>query len=297
MKLKDFLKIENNNAPKTKEDFYKYCNEGGYNIEEQLLTNRRILQTKYEKYDDDIQFYKEVLQEYALKVIPLLMEDYKNILSQEIIERINDISNNIKIIKLQDSKSKSEAYCDQRKTIYFVPELIDKNPIEKALFMKSSLLHEIHHIITSNLIKTDNPKIQTDEDRISKSRSGYYIDEGVVEKSTLIFAKKHNLFVIPAYGYISNVKLIEFIMQKLKIENISELWNRPYNQILSQPCFEKEDLDMYNQFEEEYIIKYTLGNEKYNKWKTKQQLLEQRKYLETIIIKSEEPEKPPINKN
>ena len=280
MNLEQYLTINNANAPKTMDGFYAYCNKDGYNFDEQLRINRELLQNKYEEYNDDIQYYKDVLQEYAREVIPLLIKDYKDILSKEIQEIIKEVPNNIHIINSQDSKSRQAAYCSQRKDIYFVPDRMDKSPTEKALEMKGSLIHEILHIVTSNIKKTESQIIETDEDRITKSHYGNYIDEGIVEKSAINFAKQHNLFITPFYGYISNVKLVEFIMQKLNTENLYELWNQTYDEILSNPVFEKNDLSEYNQFEDEYMITYTLGKEKYQKWKEKQQLLEQRKQLE-----------------
>ena len=280
MRFKEYLKMDNENAPKTQEEFYDYCDEDNYNFKEQLNMTRETLRNKHEEYHDDIEFYKDVLQEYAHEVIPLLLEDYKDILSEEILGNLKAIPNNIYIIGSKDSKGRHEGYCYQRKDIYFVPERIEKNPIEKALIMKGVLLHEIHHVITSNLKQTNQHVIQTCEDTIIKNHYGNYLDEGMVEKSALFFAKKHNLFITPCYGYISNVKLLEFIMKKLNIDNPCELWNRPYDEILSNPIFDKEYLVEYNQFEEEYMIRYTLGTEKYQKWKEKQQLLKQREQLQ-----------------
>ena len=280
MGLKQYLTADNTHI-KTQKDFFDYVKQNGYDIENYLDKTRVHLKNKRKNFTDDTSFYEAVLREYATQIKEYIFLDYNHIMNDSVKNKISNLTSNIKILKKENAIIETDSYCLGERELHFVPEMTGKSDsVEIALTLMAALIHEIHHILTVNRKKDKFIEVKIDKNIIGYNQLGVFFDEGVVDYSSLQFAKKHDLFMVPSYPYILNVEFVKQVMKKLNIDNPCELWNHPYDEILSNSIFEKEDLVEYNQFEEEYMIRYALGTEKYHKWKEKQQLLEQRKQLE-----------------
>ncbi len=258
-----------NNKPKNEEEFREYCEKNGYINEEQIAKEKQKLAQLYPNYGDDKSFYKDVVENYAKEISPLLLKEYSN-LPAEVKEKIETLPKRIKIISEDEAKSvstsgkKTFAVCEKRSEIIFCPDTRDyKNPIDKALAIKASLIHEVHHIITESIDKSENVQYiihhnDNTNQLITLNNAGYFFDEGLVEKSALDFAKKYQLLAMPVYNYIPNVQLVDKTMQELGVKNNENLFNINYNDILSNPRLEKDTLKQYKSFERETFVKEKL---------------------------------------
>ena len=268
--------LNGNKLPKTQQEFLDYCNNGEYDVQDKIAKERQKLENIYRSCSSEMDFFKKIITDYTHELVPIFLKEYSDSISDDIkIKIINLVEKgNVQVVTLDEAPSirrdnkKNFAYCREHEKVFFSPYSINENTIERALQMKGTLIHEIHHIITNS--KTEEPLVyeiekENGEKKVTSiSKSGTFFDEGLVEKSSLVFARKYNLFFMPSYRYSENVKFIDEVMAKLKISNVKDLFNRKYDNVLSNPCFSQDFLSKYKRFEWEKILKNVIQTENSN---------------------------------
>ena len=308
--------LDGNKLPKTEQEFLNYCNNGEYDVQDKISKERQKLESIYQLCSNEMEFFKKIINDYTRELVPIFLKEYSDSISNDIKTKISNLveKGNVQVVTLDEALStkrdnkKGFAYCREHEKVFFSPYSINENSIERALQMKGTLIHEIHHIITNS--KTEEPllykveKANGEKEVTSISKSGTFFDEGLVEKSSLAFSRKYNLFMMPSYRYSENVKFIDEVMTRLKISNVKDLFNRKYDEVLSDSCFSKDFLSKYKNFEWEKTLKNVLqkenSNEKISKGNEndlqtlKKTLLNEKKDL---LIEQKEKEHKLVRKN
>ena len=241
----------------SKEEWTKMINQDGYDIEAAISNSERILKEKYAKYTDDKVFFEYCLYEYASKVIPLIKKDYAPYLNEEAIKRLDSIVADHKIIvrsfdempvtKRGRNPSSGYAYSDGS------IELLSpkNNVISETRRQLDILLHEIFHQTHRWRVGVDLNYI-IDGALCSKNMGGFIVEEGLVDKCAIDFAKKRGLSCQPNYSYNLYVDLVDKIEKSLNMSN-GELFNTDYRQVLNKidktgellKCYEFTELSRY----------------------------------------------------
>lgn len=202
---------------------------------------------------NEYDFYKKIINDYCEEIISMILKEYK--LNTNEMQKIISLKDRVHVITKESDKYKQTiGYCDNQEEIYLIPSNVESDDIiEKLITIKGILLHEIHHMLTT--CKNSNEKIRIiDGENAIIASLGNYLDEGIVELSTLLLAEKYHLFYIPS-NYLKNVLFVKNIMKALNISEITELWNKNYKEILSQYPFSKEVVEEYEKLDIEYIKK------------------------------------------
>ena len=268
--------LNGNRLPKTQQEFLDYCNNGEYDVQDKITKERQKLATIYQSCSNEMEFYKKIINDYTHELVPIFLNEYSDSISNDIKTKIINLvdKGNVQVVTLDEAPStqrdnkKGFAYCREHEKVFFSPYSINENTIERALQMKGTLIHEIHHIITNS--KTEEPlvyeieKENGEKEVTSISKSGTFFDEGLVEKSSLAFARKYDLFIMPSYRYSENVKFIDEVMAKSKISNVKNLFNKKYDDALSNSCFSQDFLVKYKNFEWQKTLKNVLKKENSN---------------------------------
>ena len=266
--------LNGNKLPRTQQEFLDYCNNGEYDVQDKIAKERQKLENIYRLCSNEMEFLKKIINDYTHELVPIFLKEYSDSISDDIKIKIRNLveKENVQVINLDEAPStkrdnkKSFAYCRDKEKIFFSPYSINEDSIQRALQMKGTLIHEMHHIIMNS--KKEEPlfyeieKANGEKEVTSISKSGIFFDEGLVEKSSLIFARKYNLFIMPSYHYSENVKFIDEVMTKLKISNVKELFNQKYDVVLSN--FSQEFLAKYKNFEWEKILKKMIQKDNSN---------------------------------
>lgn len=269
--------LNGSKLPQTQQEFLDYCNNGEYDVQDKIAKERQKLATIYQLCSNEMEFFKRVINDYIHELVPIFLKEYSDLMSNDIITKISNLveKGNVHVVTLDEAPSirrdnkKGFAYCREHEKVFFSPYSINENTIERALQMKGTLIHEIHHIITDSI--TEEPlvyeieKENGEKEVTSISKSGTFFDEGLVEKSSLAFARKYNLFFMPSYRYSENVKFIDEVMVKLKISSVKDLFNRKYDDVLSNPCFSQDFLAKYKRFEWGKTLENVMQTENSNK--------------------------------
>lgn len=239
-------------------------NPSSYNIEEYELIKKEIESLKNTEYqniqnqyfgDEEYLFYEKIIKKYINELIPLFLKEYEEVLDNNQIEIIKTLGDRVSIIK-KDSKyyKKTAGYCFNQEKVFLIPSFFqNEDIISKLVNIKGILIHEIHHMLTT--CKTNNRININYKDNIITGSMGNYMDEGIVELSSIIFANKYNLPYIKSVSYHKNTIFINNIMKALKINKITDLWNKSYIDILSNDVFAKDIITEYERMEKEFIIK------------------------------------------
>ena len=222
----------------SKDEWTKMINQDGYDIETAISNSERILKEKYAKYTDDKAFFEDCLYEYASKVIPLIKKDYAPYLNEEAIKRLDSIVADHKIIVrsfdempvTKRGRNPSSGYAHSDGSIeLLVPK---NNVISETRRQLDILLHEIFHQTHRWRVGADLNYI-IDGVLCSKNMSGFMVEEGLVDKCAIDFAKKHGLSCQPNYSYNLYMNLVDKIEKTLNISN-GELFNCDYREILNR---------------------------------------------------------------
>ena len=113
------------------------------------------------------------------------------------------------------------------------------------------MLHEIFHQTHRWRVGADLNYI-IDGVLCSKNMSGFMVEEGLVDKCAIDFAKKHGLSCQPNYSYNLYMNLVDKIEKSLNMSN-GELFNTDYRQVLNKidktgellKCYEFTELSRY----------------------------------------------------
>ena len=241
----------------SKDEWTKMINQDGYDIETAISNSERILKEKYAKYTDDKAFFGDCLYEYASKVIPLIKKDYAPYLNEEAIKRLYSIVADHKIIVrsfeempvTKRGRNPSSGYAHSDGSIeLLVPK---NNVISETRRQLDILLHEIFHQTHRWRVGADLNYI-IDGVLCSKNMSGFMVEEGLVDKCAIDFAKKHGLSCQPNYSYNLYMNLVDKIEKSLNMSN-GELFNTDYRQVLNKidktgellKCYEFTELSRY----------------------------------------------------
>ncbi len=242
----------------SKEEWAKMINQDGYDIEAAISNFERILKEKYAKYTDDKAFFEDCLYEYASKVIPLIKKDYAPYLNEDAIKRLDSIVADHKIIvrsfdempvtKRGRNPSSGYAYSDGSIEL-LAPK---NNVISETRRQLDILLHEIFHQTHRWRVGAGLNYI-IDGALCSKNMGGFMVEEGLVDKCAIDFAKKHGLSCQPNYSYNLYVDLVNKIEKSLNMSN-AELFNTDYRQVLNK--IDKTG-ELLKQYELTELFRYT----------------------------------------
>lgn len=222
----------------SKDEWTKMINQDGYDIETAISNSERILKEKYAKYTDNKAFFEDCLYEYASKVIPLIKKDYAPYLNEEAIKRLDSIVADHKIIVrsfdempvTKRGRNPSSGYAHGDGSIeLLVPK---NNVISETRRQLDILLHEIFHQTHRWRVGADLNYI-IDGVLCSKNMSGFMVEEGLVDKCAIDFAKKYGLSCQPNYSYNLYMNLVDKIEKSLNMSN-GELFNTDYRQVLNK---------------------------------------------------------------
>ena len=222
----------------SKDEWTKMINQDGYDVEDAARNSEQILKEKHAKYTDDKAFFEDCLYEYASKVIPLIKKDYAPYLNEEAIKRLDSIVADHKIIVrsfdempvTKRGRNPSSGYAHSDGSIeLLVPK---NNVISETRRQLDILLHEIFHQTHRWRVGADLNYI-IDGVLCSKNMSGFMVEEGLVDKCAIDFAKKHGLSCQPNYSYNLYMNLVDKIEKTLNISN-GELFNCDYREILNR---------------------------------------------------------------
>lgn len=241
----------------SKDEWTKMINQDGYDIETAISNSERILKEKYAKYTDDKAFFEDCLYEYASKVIPLIKKDYAPYLNEEAIKRLDSIVADHKIIVrsfdempvTKRGRNPSSGYAHSDGSIEL--QAPKNNVISETRRQLDILLHEIFHQTHRWRVGADLNYI-IDGVLCSKNMSGFMVEEGLVDKCAIDFAKKHGLSCQPNYSYNLYMNLVDKIEKSLNMSN-GELFNTDYRQVLNKidktgellKCYEFTELSRY----------------------------------------------------
>ncbi len=224
-------------------DFLKYINQDGYNITEMHQQMEEYLKEKLKDYEGrENEFQHDCLYEYAAYVIPMIKQDYASYLTPEAHTRLDNLTKEEKIT-LQE-KEKGCAHTDGRIEIPYA------NPL-KSTFVKEIrysldvLLHELFHQ-THRFRVGENLycKINGKENQSGMNFGGYLFEEGLTDKCTLDFARKHKLSCFPFFDYHIYSQLVEHVERNLNVTN-GDLFNKDYREIFKKIDSTENVLDKY----------------------------------------------------
>lgn len=241
----------------SKDEWTKMINQDGYDIEKVLTLTDSRLKEKYQGYTDDKAFFRDCLYEYASKVIPLIKKDYAPYLNEEAIKRLDSIVADHKIIVrsfdempvTKRGRNPSSGYAHSDGSIELLAP--KNNVISETRRQLDILLHEIFHQTHRWRVGADLNYI-IDGVLCSKNMSGFMVEEGLVDKCAIDFAKKHGLSCQPNYSYNLYMNLVDKIEKSLNMSN-GELFNTDYRQVLNKidktgellKCYEFTELSRY----------------------------------------------------
>ncbi len=253
----EFSAILNHNF--TNQEMMNYYSEKGYDLDEVQACEYQKLMDVYSSYDSDEEFIYDQLYLYASKIVTCIKEEYKDFLTEKDIfildELVQKEKNHIVIVKLENSSTKvnghtSFSYAKRKNgSIYFCPEVMDlPNSVEQCLAMKSTMIHEICHLLSSSKDKNHTLDLEFQSERYSfKSILGKWFDEGVVEKSAMDLAISNHLYAKPSLPYFKYVRYVELVLKQLGMHRIGEIFNRAYDKVLLSVG--EDVLEDYKQYE------------------------------------------------
>ena len=223
----------------SKEEWIKMINQDGYDIEKVLALTDSKLEEKYQGYTDDKAFFRDCLYEYASKVIPLIKKDYAHYLNEEAIKRLDSYITEckIKVKSFEElattgrngTKARGQAHTDGTIDM-LLPETDIISATRRSL---NVLLHELFHQTHRWRVGADLSYTIDGESIASKNYAGFIFEEGLTDKCTMDFARKHKLFSQPNYAYNIYISLVDKVEKALNISN-GELFNCDYREILNR---------------------------------------------------------------
>ena len=187
----------------------------------------------------------------------MINQDYAPYLNEEAIKRLDSIVADHKIIVrsfeempvTKRGRNPSSGYAHSDGSIeLLVPK---NNVISETRRQLDILLHEIFHQTHRWRVGADLNYI-IDGVLCSKNMSGFMVEEGLVDKCAIDFAKKHGLSCQPNYSYNLYMNLVDKIEKSLNMSN-GELFNTDYRQVLNKidktgellKCYEFTELSRY----------------------------------------------------
>ena len=248
----------------SKEEWLKMINQDGYDIEEAISNSERILREKYANYTDDRAFFEDCLYEYASFVIPLIKQDYVAYLNDEAIKRLDSYitERKIKVKRFEEMattgrkgiKTGGQAHTDGTIDM-LLPETDIISATRRAL---NGLLHELFHQTHRWRVGVDLNYAIDGEPITGKNYAGFMFEEGLTDKCTMDFARKHKLFSQPNYAYNIYISLVDKVEKTLSISN-GELFNKDYRETLTRIDKTGELLKHYDLAE---LFRYTSLHQK-----------------------------------
>ena len=251
--------------PLTKEDVLNYANINNYDLKEKIKEEEsRLTGLFLESRTSLDEFYKNVMLDYSKEIVAFIEQDYKNILNDNIIDKLRNLSiiykDKDKFPKISKNGKKPEAYASYEKGEVYFPSLSSIRDINKTneeeniikLIRKQEqvLIHEIFHLVSKNSF--DKQEFKYNDEQIGEYKPGILFTEAVVEKSARDFATKHNLFYHPDLSYMPYVQSLEKFMEIYGIQNNSQLFDVPFDKIIQ--IASEEEQQQYYDFETNHIL-------------------------------------------
>ena len=217
--------------PITKEQFLQSINQKGYNI---ITTHKKLeneLEQKLKSYAyNKSQFQPDCLYEYAAYIITLIKEDYKTSIKPEAIERLEDLITQKKIVLCK--KEQGTAHTDGSIEIPWANPA-DPLFIRNVRYSLDTLLHEIFHQTHRYRVGEDLNIIVNEKEVVAKNFGGYLFEEGLTDKCTVDFARKHQLSCSPFFEYHIYTQLVAAVEKQLGVTN-EYLFDKDYRQIFNK---------------------------------------------------------------
>ena len=217
--------------PPDPQDYLHFINQDEYDIGQIHQQREKELQKKLIDYKGkEDTFQKDCLYEYASHVIPIIKQDYRAVLSTEDCKRLDDLLKEKKIIIKEISQGTAHTNGQIE-----IPRADPLKPtfIKDVRYTLDTLLHEIFHQTHRYKVEEDLCYKVNGEKKIAQNYGGYLFEEGLTEKCTLDFARKHKLSCSPSYEYHKYVQLVACVQKNLECSN-QELFNKDYREIFNK---------------------------------------------------------------
>lgn len=229
--------------PMKSSEFLQFINQDGYDIIAKHQQMESYLTEKFKNYAGrENEFQHDCLYEYADYVIPLIKQDYAPFLTPEASTRLDDLTKEEKIILKENEKGC--AHTDGRIEIQRADHL-KPTFIKDVQFSLDVLLHEIFHQTHRFRVGEDlHCKIDGKENKSGMNYGGYLFEEGLTDKCTLDFARKHKLPCSPFFDYHIHTQLVNQVERNLNVTN-GDLFNKDYRETFRKIDSTGNLLDQY----------------------------------------------------
>ena len=222
---KIFSEIIRDSQYSSSELLKKYLETPEFQIYSEQLRNKwqELLQQIMEERKKHMElsnqeFFSFILNQYSVKIIERIKENYAGKLTHEILDRLNNF--NLEIKNDESFKHDMTAYPDKSlisiNMAYFAKGKSLEQQVVQAM---GTMPHEIFHFIFQIL----KPKQLADERMVFKLADGntasslgmvgHMLNEGFVEKLSSDFCEKHGIFYAISPSYIQFVNLCNYIME------------------------------------------------------------------------------------
>lgn len=210
----------------------------------------------------DEEFYQEVLTNYGHNIIETIKKEYQGLLPVETLNKLN----NFKFVMINDPERHGdmEARFDTGEVwVNMANHALDRDDIVgKIVRSMGSMTHELFHFIY-RMLKDRNMvdekmiyDLANGDKAIGFGMVGHMLNEGFVEKKSIEFCERNNIYHTISPSYIQFTKLCEYIQ---KVSGIDEkfLLENNYEAILN--LFTPEAREAYQRTERfEYREKFPL---------------------------------------
>lgn len=239
------------------QEFEKYLHIQWQQLVQQIKNER---QQHSEMSDQD--FFKFQVKQFSTKIIDNIKNDYNSQLTPSILDRLNKFDLEVKYD--ENFEHDITSYADKGiisiNTAYFAKNKTLEEQIAQAM---GTMPHEIFHFVFKML----KPEDKVDERTIYQLADGtiasnfgmvgHMLNEGFVEKLSIDFCKRNNMFYTISPSYINFVNLCDYIMKNIPQLNEEFLMRHNYEDILK--LCSPEVVEAYKQTERiEYANNFKL---------------------------------------
>lgn len=226
-------------------------------FEKTFKEEKEKIKNDRKQYNDitDEEFIIVMIKKYFYQVLTKIIEEYAHLLPNENKEKLLGLLNPSNI-KLVNENNDHDISADSK--VGFIKINLNQinnrseNESLEDMIVKAlgTLPHEVFHFIFQFLKSEDEEKARyfyEQEDGVvlhfARGKVGTILAEGFVEKKSIEFCEKHNLFYIINPHYAPYVKLCEYLEKKLELDE-SFLLTSNYE-------------DIFKLFSEDLINEYT----------------------------------------
>ena len=209
----------------------QYTNQSDYDIISIHQQLERQLKEKFEDYRGrESEFQRDCLYEYAAYIIPMIKQDYAPFLTPDANRRLDDLVTKKKIIVQETDKG-----CTHQDGRIEIEREDPLKPtfIKEVRYSMDVLLHEIFHQTHRFRVGEDLYYRKNGKEVKGINYGGYLFEEGLTDKCTIDFAKKHQLSCYPFYEYHLYTQLVDCVEKVSGCSN-GELFNKDYRNVFNK---------------------------------------------------------------